>query len=126
MSRTRPDGVRLDWTVAHFVHPSYDGVVPFAIDWQGSPHPATTTPTGTVATTNANNLLLAVVSNISMGSDGIGLPSGWTFATRDATTGYIQGATLLVSSPQPALVATWTGLMSNSWAVYMDAITSGS
>lgn len=46
MSRTRPDGVRLDWTVAHFTHPDYAGAVPFAIDWQGSPHPATTTPTG--------------------------------------------------------------------------------
>jgi hypothetical protein len=46
MSRTRPDGVRLDWTVAHFVHPAYPAVVPFAIDWQGSPHPSTTTPTG--------------------------------------------------------------------------------
>jgi hypothetical protein len=48
MSRTRPDGVRLDWTVAHFVHPGYAGAIPFAIDWQGSPHPATTTPTGCV------------------------------------------------------------------------------
>ena len=46
MSRTRPDGVRLDWTVAHFTHPAYAGVIPFAIDWQGSPHPSTTTPTG--------------------------------------------------------------------------------
>ena len=46
MSRTRPDGVRLDWTVAQFAHPAYPTLIPFAIDWQGSPHPATTTPTG--------------------------------------------------------------------------------
>jgi Glyoxalase-like domain len=46
MSRTRPDGVRLAWTVAQFAHPLYGDLIPFAIDWQGSPHPATTTPGG--------------------------------------------------------------------------------
>ena len=46
MSRTRPDGVKLSWTVAQFTHPSYAEAIPFAIDWQGSPHPATTTPAG--------------------------------------------------------------------------------
>jgi hypothetical protein len=51
MSRTRPDGVRLDWTVVHFAHPEFAApadaaVIPFAIDWQGSPHPSTTTPEG--------------------------------------------------------------------------------
>ena len=46
MSRTRPDGVRLDWTVARFMHPAYGNLIPFAIDWQGSPHPAATTPGG--------------------------------------------------------------------------------
>lgn len=48
MSRTRPDGVKLSWTVAHFQLDGYEAVVPFAIDWQGSPHPSTTTPTGCV------------------------------------------------------------------------------
>jgi len=46
MSRTRPDGVRLEWTVARFGHPDYGDLVPFAIDWQGSPHPASSTPGG--------------------------------------------------------------------------------
>lgn len=46
MSRARPDGVRLDWRVCHFVHPDYRNLVPFAIDWQGSPHPAMTAPGG--------------------------------------------------------------------------------
>lgn len=46
MSRTRPDGVRLQWTVARFSHPSYGDQIPFAIDWQGSPHPAGSTPGG--------------------------------------------------------------------------------
>ncbi|MBV9814111.1 MAG: VOC family protein [Acetobacteraceae bacterium] len=42
MSRTRPDGVRLEWTVAQFDHPGYGNLIPFAIDWQGSPHPSAT------------------------------------------------------------------------------------
>ncbi|MFM0504972.1 VOC family protein [Paraburkholderia caffeinilytica] len=46
MSRTRPDGVRLAWTIAKFSHPDYGAAIPFAIDWQGSPHPAATTPGG--------------------------------------------------------------------------------
>jgi hypothetical protein len=46
MTRTRPDGVTLSWTVARFEHPVYGDAIPFAIDWQGSPHPASTTPVG--------------------------------------------------------------------------------
>ncbi len=46
MTRTRPDGVTLAWTVAQFSHPEYGAAIPFAIDWQGSPHPASTTPGG--------------------------------------------------------------------------------
>ena len=46
MTRTRPDGVTLAWTVAQFSHPDFGPTIPFAIDWQGSPHPSTTTPTG--------------------------------------------------------------------------------
>jgi hypothetical protein len=46
MSRTRPDGVKLAWTILHLQHPAYEAAVPFIIDWQGSPHPSATTPTG--------------------------------------------------------------------------------
>jgi hypothetical protein len=46
MQRTRPDGVRLDWTVVRFDHSTYGPAIPFGIDWQGSPHPATTSPGG--------------------------------------------------------------------------------
>ncbi|MTD57400.1 VOC family protein [Amycolatopsis pithecellobii] len=38
MSRRRPDGVVLEWELAF--PPDGDGVVPFLIDWHGSPHPA--------------------------------------------------------------------------------------
>jgi hypothetical protein len=46
MSRTRPDGVKLAWTILYLQHPVYGEAVPFIIDWQGSPHPSSTTPTG--------------------------------------------------------------------------------
>ncbi len=46
MSRTRPDGTRLAWTILTLAHPIYGRAVPFAIDWQDSPHPSGTTPGG--------------------------------------------------------------------------------
>lgn len=47
MSRVRPDGVRLEWrlTVPQVGGP-HGGVLPFLIDWQASPHPASTLPPG--------------------------------------------------------------------------------
>lgn len=46
MSRTRPDGTRLAWTTRQAVSDAHPDLIPFAIDWQGSPHPAGTTPRG--------------------------------------------------------------------------------
>ena len=43
MSRTTPEGVRLDWQL---FFPSDNRLLPFFIDWQQSPHPALSTPTG--------------------------------------------------------------------------------
>jgi hypothetical protein len=46
LSRTRPDGVRLDWrlTTAPPDHPGF--VVPFLIDWMEAQHPSETSPAG--------------------------------------------------------------------------------
>jgi len=46
MSRTRLDGVRLDWACLYMDHPVFGEMVPFGIDWKNSPHPAATTPKG--------------------------------------------------------------------------------
>jgi hypothetical protein len=46
MSRMRPDGVVLKWSVLHLRHPTFAGAIPFAIDWGDSPHPSETTPRG--------------------------------------------------------------------------------
>ena len=40
MTRRAHDGTVLEWRVAYPVPAPFDGVVPFVIDWGGSPHPA--------------------------------------------------------------------------------------
>ena len=45
-SRKRPDGVLLSWHFTNSTTLVGDGVVPFFIDWGGSPHPARTAPGG--------------------------------------------------------------------------------
>ncbi|MGE0008256.1 MAG: VOC family protein [Parvibaculaceae bacterium] len=46
MGRTRPDGVRLDWACLYVTHPVFGEMIPFGIDWKGSPHPSATAPGG--------------------------------------------------------------------------------
>lgn len=45
-SRTRPDGSVLAWELAVPPAPPLGGVLPWAIDWQGSEHPAARAPAG--------------------------------------------------------------------------------
>ena len=42
MSRTTPDGIELAWQLLFL----RDDHMPFFIDWQNSPHPALSTPSG--------------------------------------------------------------------------------
>lgn len=46
MGRTRPDGVRLDWACLYIEDTTFGEMIPFAIDWKASPHPAASTPVG--------------------------------------------------------------------------------
>jgi hypothetical protein len=45
-SRTRPDGVVLSWELTDLRCVVADGIVPFLIDWENSPHPAATAAKG--------------------------------------------------------------------------------
>ena len=45
MTRTTPDGRTLSWRLT-LPMPTYDGVVPFLIDWSDGPHPTASAPGG--------------------------------------------------------------------------------
>jgi hypothetical protein len=46
MSRDRPDGVRLDWTILYLEDSRFGEAIPFVIDWGTSPHPSESVPAG--------------------------------------------------------------------------------
>lgn len=46
MSRERPDGSRLEWSLTRSALSAGDGLVPFLIAWDPGPHPSETSPTG--------------------------------------------------------------------------------
>ena len=50
MSRTRPDGVTLNWEILYLDTEGWGDAVPFVIDWKGSPHPAKSSPEGCALT----------------------------------------------------------------------------
>ena len=50
MSRPRPDGVTLHWSILRFEHPDWGERFPFLIDWKDTPHPAKSSPGGCTLT----------------------------------------------------------------------------
>lgn len=46
MTRTRPDGLRLDWSILGIGGHDFGALIPFLIDWQACPHPADSAPAG--------------------------------------------------------------------------------
>lgn len=53
MSRTRPDGVKLEWSILYLRHAVLGEAVPFVIDWGRSPHPSASAPGGCTLTSFA-------------------------------------------------------------------------
>jgi hypothetical protein len=45
-ARATPSGAVLRWRSLYLLHPLYAGLVPFAIDWQDTPHPSLTSAQG--------------------------------------------------------------------------------
>jgi hypothetical protein len=46
MSRDRPDGVRLEWSILYLEDSRFGEAIPFVIDWGTSPHPSESVPVG--------------------------------------------------------------------------------
>jgi len=46
MSRHRPDGVRLEWSILYLEDSRFGEAIPFVIDWGTSPHPSESVPVG--------------------------------------------------------------------------------
>lgn len=46
MSRHRPDGVRLEWSILYLEDSRFGEAIPFVIDWGISPHPSESVPVG--------------------------------------------------------------------------------
>jgi hypothetical protein len=46
MSRDRPDGVRLEWSILYLEDSRFGEAIPFVIDWGISPHPSESVPVG--------------------------------------------------------------------------------
>lgn len=92
MTRTRPDGVRLAWELVFVDGHGFGSLVPFFIDWRGSPHPSA----ALAADLRDPRLLLRH-------PDAAGLD-----ALLQALGGLPAEATV-VAAPRPGLEATWTG-----------------
>ncbi|WP_439815548.1 VOC family protein [Zavarzinia sp. CC-PAN008] len=72
MQRTRPDGVTLRWRVLTMGSFLWGSTLPFWIDWQGSPHPSRSTPTG--CTLERFAVLSPEAELLARQHDALGLP----------------------------------------------------
>lgn len=71
MTRRRPDGVQLAWTIL-YLGVEGDDAIPFVIDWGSSQHPSETTPTG--CTLKSFTALHPDRDRLARIYDGLGIP----------------------------------------------------
>jgi hypothetical protein len=92
MARQRPDGVTLQWELVFVDAHPYGDLVPFFIDWRGSPHPSGSLPTGLTCDT----LRLAH-------------PDAAGLRTLLMDLGALAGEVDIATADAPALAAGWRG-----------------
>jgi hypothetical protein len=92
MSRQRPDGATLQWELVFADEHPYGGLVPFFIDWRGSPHPSAALPDGLVC-------------------DGLRLahPDAAGLRTLLSDLGALAGEVDVAAGDAPELAAGWRG-----------------
>lgn len=92
MERTRPDGVRLAWQLVFVEGHPFAGLVPFFIDWGGSPHPSTT-----------------LGAPLEWRSLALEHPDGARLAALLVALGGVPDGVRVGPGAAPRLVATWRG-----------------
>lgn len=94
MSRKRPGGSELAWSILNLEHETLAGLVPFALDWGRSRHPSRDTPSGCRLTQFAAlhsepETLRALYANLGAGVEVMGAAAPGFLAVLDSPKGKV-------------------------------------